>query len=481
MIKERLLSFVPVGNREFLSHAKNYAFATLITKGIGFLLIPIMTRLLTPSEYGILSVFGSIVSVSLIIIGFGIPGAVNRYYHEKTNDFKEYLGTNVFFLFVAGGIWFILLLSFQHRLSKIFNFNPKLLLLAFVVATMGVFYQVYLYYLNAKKKSALYARMQIIKGTSLPIMSIIWITLLTYNRYMGAIYSNLVIGFVMAVLSIYILLKNSKFKFNIKHVWYSLKFGIPWIPHALSGFVLSYFDRIIINQLNGAKDAGLYSFAYNVGMVLYIIVMAFSKSWNPIFYEKMNQKKFKDINDIASANNRIIVAIAVFLILFSKEIAMLMANNRYYNAFGLIPIIVVSYVFVFIYTLYVNFSFYRKKTYLISLNTFLAGAINIVLNYCFIPKYGYKIAAITTLFSYIILLILHYVSVTYILKERVIVLRTLLLDVLWVVFYLAIFYFTFYFISGVLISLAVKIVLLIPYLFYLFRKIGENSVKNIDS
>ena len=66
-----------------LSHAKNYFSADMATKAIGFISIPIFTRLLTQSEYGISSVFLSYVSIFTILFSLNCTAAVSRYYFEK--------------------------------------------------------------------------------------------------------------------------------------------------------------------------------------------------------------------------------------------------------------------------------------------------------------------------------------------------------------------------------------------------------------
>lgn len=74
MIKSKIISMIPNQNREFLSHSKNYITATLVTKGIGFLLILIITKILPTGKYGSVSIFCFIVSVltiaSIIILSY---------------------------------------------------------------------------------------------------------------------------------------------------------------------------------------------------------------------------------------------------------------------------------------------------------------------------------------------------------------------------------------------------------------------------
>ena len=193
---------------------------------------------------------------------------------------------------------------------------------------------------------------------------------------------------------------------------------MPVIVHLLSQNILNTFDQIIINQLIGSRETGLYSVAYKIGMIQNIISMGILKSWTPIFYEKLNENKISDINELAKNYGLIVSLVAVGLIFFSQEIITILVDNEYHEALSLIPIIIVSYFFFFLYTMYVNYAFYHKKTKAIALFTIIAGGINIGLNYLLIPEYGYIAAAWTTLASYVILFVLYYINVKWILDVK---------------------------------------------------------------
>ena len=62
---------------------------------------------------------------------------------------------------------------------------------------------------------------------------------------------------------------------------------------------------------------------------------------------------------------------------------------------------------------------FYKKTFIIALNSIAAAVINVFLNWLFIGKYGYLAAAYTTVAGYFILMILHYIAVRWILKEKI--------------------------------------------------------------
>ncbi len=98
-LKKQIVKIIGKENIEFISHSKNYLSAEIFTKALAFICVPIFTRLLLPNGYSILAIFSSITSIFAIFLGFNIRGAVARYYYEKSNDFAEFLGSNLIFIF----------------------------------------------------------------------------------------------------------------------------------------------------------------------------------------------------------------------------------------------------------------------------------------------------------------------------------------------------------------------------------------------
>ncbi len=427
-LKDKLKKNIGKENFEFMNHAKNYMSATFFTKALSFISVPVFTRLLTPDEYGILAIFTSIISISTILLGLNFHGAVNRYYHEMDKKFGEFISSNILFLIFFNIISFYLINLFKKELSVLINVNVDVFIIAVIISIFNIPIKMLLSYLQTSKQSDKYSLLSVSKSLIILIVSIIWVYVLTEERYFGKIYTSLVINGIIFIIALIYFIKLGKPKFKFKHIKYSLLFGIPLIPHALSGFILSYFDRIAINQLTGSLNTGLYSFAYNIGMIMNVVVIAMGKSWAPIFYDNLKKDNYKIINSMAENNARYIFFTAISLVLFSKELVMILADKKYYSALNLVPIIILSYVFVFFYTLYGGYAFYRKRTGLVSAATLLAGLINVGLNYWLIPKFGYMAAAYTTLVSYMLLFAFHYINARFVMKEKVIKFENIFID-----------------------------------------------------
>lgn len=246
---------------DFLKHGSKYTVAKFFVSTISFISISVYTRLLTPSEYGILSVFNSAIGIFAIIYGLQMYGSVSRYYLEKTDDFSDFLGTNLFALFgmivIEGSILWI----FKESIMKFFVLPISLFQLLMATAIVSVGFSIYGNLLVVKRSSTEYALISILQALSVFLFSVFLIYHMKSDKYLGNIYARLSVTLVISSYSFYKLLHIIKFNFKVEYLKYFINYSIPYIPNALSGFILTFFDRIIISQLTNFEKTGLYSFS----------------------------------------------------------------------------------------------------------------------------------------------------------------------------------------------------------------------------
>ena len=80
----------------FLKHGGNYLVASVATSALAFISIPVYTRLLTPEDYGVVSIFMGIVGLLGSVMSFGTDRSVSRYFFDQKDelDFKRFIGTS---------------------------------------------------------------------------------------------------------------------------------------------------------------------------------------------------------------------------------------------------------------------------------------------------------------------------------------------------------------------------------------------------
>lgn len=459
-------------NFEFINHAKNYVSADIIGKGMGFISIPIFTRLLTPDGYGYLAIFSSILAIFSVLLKINMHGAITRYYYEEKDDFKSYVGS-VLSLVILFNVFIIPILYLLRKvISDSLNIPVDIFVLAIIGSVFILPIKLLMSYYQASKQSKKYSILSVSNQVLILPIAVIWTLLLVQNRYFGKMYAVVFVSCGLGFFSVYFLLKLSDFRISLnkKHVVYALSFGVPLIPHALSGFILNQFDQLIINQLTGSYNTGLYSFAYKIGMIIKIIAAAMNRSWIPLFFANYRDEKYSLINNRALKFSKYMFFMALGLILFSQEVVHVMADSSYHEALNLIPVIVIGGMGYFFYLLYSGYAFYKKRTGIISIVTLLAGFLNIFLNYLLIPRFGYSIAAFTTLVSYFVMFILHYLNVRLFLNCKVLIkFRPIFQQFLILLFFIIVYYLSFVNLSYSFL-LIVKISLFIIGLYWFVLK-----------
>lgn len=452
---------------DFFFDSSKYISAELVVKGLYFLSIPIVTRILTPDEYGILSIYLSLINIFVVILMLNLKTSVIRYSYENKNDFDSFLGT----VFIVIGLFNILALPFviyfKEYISLLLGIPKEVFMYVLITAFLMIPYQIYRSYLIPRKKSRNYSIISILYYFSILLLMFIIISFLKEDKYLGEIYSRIIITIIFNIF-IYIRLKtNIILKFSKKHFQYALKFSLPLLLGTLSGFILNFFDRIMINKMVDSQSVGIYSLSYNIGMAMFVVVYGSNKSWGPFFFKNINNSKYKLINEVAKKYIKIILLIATFLVLFSEELILIMADKNYSEAKNILSIIIIGYIFNYFYTLYTNYLEYYKQTYKISINIFLSGIINVVLNYFLIPIYGYKIAAMTTLISYAFLFVMTYIAAKKI-NKKIIPLNLLLFPFSIFIFFIIIYYC----LQNILINniIFLKVGILLSILIIFFRK-----------
>ena len=418
MIFNALKKKVDISVVDFIRHSFNYISSTVVVKLVSLLLLLFLTHFLSTYEYGKLSVFLSVFSVLLILFSLGSSGAVSRYYYEKNNDFGKFLFSTLVLLILAGILFFICMFIFNNSLGNIIGVSGAIILWAALSALFFVYFEIFKSFLQASKKSFLLSKLMVVKSIAIFILSIIFTSRLYEQKFYGTIYAFFIVSLVLAFFSLYKMYRVAVFKFRFRYAKYLLAFGIPVVFHLIASYILNSFDQIMINSLIGSSQTGLYSLAYNIGMMVQLLVMGLNQAWVPMFYEFIVEKRWEKINNLARYISIIISIFSLLLVFVVPYFLKLIIPEKFLGAFEIIPVVVIGFLFQFLYVLNVNYVFYKKETFNIAFITVFVSVVNISLNFIFIPRFGAIAAAWTTVISYFILFLSHFINVHYVIRMK---------------------------------------------------------------
>ena len=163
----------------------------------------------------------------------------------------------------------------------------------------------------------------------------------------------------------------------------------------------------MITRICGPEPTALYSLAYNVAAIVTIFLVALNNAFSPWLGEKLANNEYQQIRNFAPKYISLFYALVIGIILVAPEVLYVLGGKPYMAALGVMSPVMLGCVCQFLYTMFVNVEQFSKKTIGMAIATVLAALMNYILNYIFIPKYGYIAAAYTTFISYLFLLFEH--------------------------------------------------------------------------
>lgn len=387
----------------------SYTFGSFFNKGIAFFAVPIFTRLLTAADYGTVSTYNAWVSMVSVCIGMTLYMAIRQSFVDIPKRIDEFHSTVTSFITIVSGTAFLLCLVFGFVSSV----DILLPLLCIIQSYASALIEDYSMYLMMKYKYKCRLIFMIFPNLISVILSIIVVKyFLSTKLYLGRIIPTACVTFFFGMLVLVCVYRKTR-NFDVELLKYGLNISLPLIAHGISLTILSQSDRTMITVFVGSDKTGIYSVVYNFSMIATALTSALAGIWSPWFLKKLKshtKNDMKKINEMSKLYILFMTIIMCEVIFVAPEVMKILASKAYWEGIKIIPPIVLANLVTFIYSFYVDVEHFHRKTILIALNTTAAAVINIVLNYIFIPYFGYEAAAYTTIVSYSVSLIMHFVQ-----------------------------------------------------------------------
>ena len=398
-----------------------YTIANVSIRAVAIITTPIYTGMLTTADYGRANTFNSWIDVFNVFACLCVVYSIGRAKLDFKDRFDEYMSALQGLSSSFGFVLLIFAFIFREALSGWIRYEVPLAvgLFAYLCVSPSVEYMMQkCRYEYRYKENILISVITCIGQVGLSISLML---LFNDNRYIGKILGVMLPTAIMGIVFYIRFITKGKVFYNRQYWTYALKIGLPMIPHALALILLAQMDRIMIKDICGDADSGLYIFGYSYATLLMIFTNAIGQAWLPWFNETLFDGRRERIKQIQKKLVILGCFLSLAFIVAAPEALMLLSisNSSYWVAKIVVPPIVLGTLAQYFYTNYVNVEIFCKKTPIIAIGSCAAALINYVLNAIFIPRYGYVAGAYTTLASYIVLMIMHFVMVKFVIKEDV--------------------------------------------------------------
>src|SRR5579885_1497588 len=387
-------------------HSVVYGLGGMMTKAIGFIMLPLYTRYLSPGDYGVLEILDLTMTLLGMFLNMGIMAAMLRYYGSAASESerRKVVGTSFFFVIATGVVVLGLGWVFVPKASVLLlgpGISPWYLFLSFSFFVLGYIGNVPLTYFRAKEASGTLVISESITTALVLALNVYFLVVLKLS-IVGILISPLIVGGARFVIFVWWMIRDMGFEVDFKRMRDLLSFGAPLVFSNVAMFTLNFSDRFFLRHFQSLDVVGIYSLGYKFGfMINFLLVQQFNMMWQARMYvidgHPDRRKIFAQIFGLYSV---LLTFAALGLALFSPEVIRVMVDPRFAASQKIIPVIALSYVFLGVGCYFQLGLYLSNRTGVIGLVSAVAALLNIALNYILVLRYGMVGAAWATVLGF---------------------------------------------------------------------------------
>lgn len=380
-----------------------YIGSNILSRGISFLFTPIFTRLLSPSEYGIYSLYVSLMGIFTVLTTFQMSGnVIYRGFAKFDGDSRaKFLSSALGAQCLTSGLSILIFAVIGNKLSAVTSLDTELTLILilqiFLSGTEGFFLAKCRY--DGRYQTV--AKFNIGIGFATPILSLLLIRagFRGYARILSPLFLSLGVAIPIAVK----IIRDGK-----RLVWgegwrFIFKMTLPMLPNFISLSLIAQSDKIIIARMLGEGALGKYSAAFSIGFITSHLASAFSVALSPWIIRKMKEGKSEDVKSCIISTAKAVGYTSLLFLAVLPELFRAALAPEYREAMPVAYIAAGSVIFSLLATLISICILHYEKPMLITKNSLISALFAVLLGYLLTKWLGYIGGAFASFISYAIL------------------------------------------------------------------------------
>lgn len=384
-----------------------YLVSNILNAMIPFALLPVLTRYLSPEEYGTVAMFQMLIGALAAFVGLSVRGtAVRKFYDSNLgkNELAEFIGACVQILLITSLISLMVMLAISSQFSEWLGLDQHWIWLAVLVAASDALIQLRLGQWQVRKEAMKYGTLQISRSLLNLVLSLGLVVVLLKGAD-GRISAQVWTAVIFAFLAAWLLKQGnllSIFCWRPDFIRDALKFGVPLIPHVGGVFLLASVDRFVITSELGLAQTGIYMVAVQFAMALALVFDAVNKAYVPWLFERLKRNQESEKREIVLYTYgwcALILCGAALAFVIGPWLVTIVAGEEYARAGDVIGWLALGQAFGGMYLMVTNYIIYSKRTGLLSLVTIVSGLINVALLFFLIGAFGLEGAAYSFCFA----------------------------------------------------------------------------------
>ena len=406
-----------------------YGIAAVLPRAINIFLVKLHTSTLEADKYAVNTDYYVYAAYFNALLTYGMETAFFRFF-SKENDKGKIVSTSFVSLLATSLLFLFAMLFFSTDISIFFGFkNPlffKLLVWTITLDTLVVIPYAYLRVANKPIHFTIYKIVNILIFALLNVFFLWFVPYAIkhqislpnfivdyYNSYPKVM--HIFVAGTVASATTFLLLFPIIFKFKINFdvllLKKMLRYSLPMMVGSLAFVTNENLDKLLLGNLIGKEQMGIYAASYKLGVFMTLYIMAFRLGAEPFFFNHADKKNAKEtyakiLTWFTILGALFMLIVVVFIDLFA---VILLGKPEYFEALQIVPIILLANLFLGIYN---NLSIWYKLTDKTKYGMYfsvLGAVITITFNIIMIPKIGFMASAWATLITYGFMMVISYI------------------------------------------------------------------------
>lgn len=383
-----------------------------IPKVIALITLPILTGAFTTAEYGVYDLIISFSSLFLPLITLQIQQAVFRFIIDEKDEkiCKSYITNSIMFVLVTTLTLFILILI----VGNIAKINLEIVLIAFLLYFMQSIYDLFGQIARGYGKNLVFSIAVVVYSAINMILLLIALIFKCIN--INNVIYMITISYAFATLFIFLKIKITRL-FDIKLISLPtikklLVYSVPIVPSSISIWVVNLSDRLIITYVLGASYNGIFAAASKIPNLFSTVYNVFNLAWTEIAARSIQDKDSTDYYSKLFNNlYPFLFGIIMLIIAFTPFLFNILIDQKFSDGYFQMPVIFIGVLLNCFVLFYGGLYIALKKTKQVGISSFIGAILNIIINIIFINKIGLYAASISTVLSFLVILIFRIIDI----------------------------------------------------------------------
>jgi O-antigen/teichoic acid export membrane protein len=378
-----------------------YIVSDALFGGMPVLLTPLLSYYITPEDFAVYINLTVIMMLSSVVIDFGSAGYFGVIFHNKKIVNKTVFKNAIISMVVNAALFMILTYLFIDDISSFVGSSRLHVYISILIGFCTSVNALYLTKIRFNEKVILFFNIRVLQVLFHAILAIILVVFSDQSwtgRYV-AHFVPIFLLFLWVVKNNRGFFKEGALSYGTKSFGPQLFFGLTLMPHALSSWVKTGFDRLYLTDTVGLLSNGIYSTAFQISMISSLIGVGFNKVLAPRMFLDLEQNDGKELKKILPKVITYNVYFTILIVLFFQFTGSLLLPDSYHASLVILPYLLVAQGLLNIYVVYSNLMFFYKFTIKLSLVSISSAIIHVFLLEILVVEYDEFGATISFLIS----------------------------------------------------------------------------------